>query len=162
VTALYNTAYRIIKEIPWWETILLIKGRNAGVNHIIAEFMGDTLNIIDFLNRSLFCEYSNAYDDVLTKYENKLGIGNIFEHPYPEIEKKYRPLIKIMYEFDIYPDDKTLVEVLLKEYQKQIETMGCNISHWEKEMETWYKGIKTDSDKTQLDIYKNNHDNTGL
>jgi hypothetical protein len=149
-----KTVYTNIKELLWWDSPLFIKDKNTGVNHIIIEYLDETYNIVDFLNYSLFVEYSKAYDDILSKYEDYLKIKSIFEYAYPGIKETYQPILKIIYEYEDYPDDNTLVEALLKEYQSQINTMQYNICEWEKVMAAWYTQIKDNPQEALLDIFK--------
>jgi hypothetical protein len=131
-----------IKEMDWWESPLVIKGGNQGVLRVAAEYLGETYNIVDFLNYSLQFEYSLAYDKILDKYEILLKTDNIFEYGYPEIEAACRPQEKTVYECINFPTDAALVEALLKEYEKKIKDMERNIARWDTAMRAWYTRIQ--------------------
>jgi hypothetical protein len=140
--------------MEWWESPLIIKGRSSGIRHITAAYAGETYNLVDFLNNSLFCEYSEAYDDILAKYEDLLNTESIFEFDYPEIAEKYLPINQLIYEYGGYDDDVSLVEALLKEYEDKLKTIHKHISQWNKELEGWFHGIKNAPEIGKLDIFK--------
>lgn len=143
-----------VKETDWRGNPLTIKGRNQGVQEIIAEYIGETYNIVDFLNHTLLFDYRLAYDKILDKYENLMQTGNILECGYPEIETPCLPLQKTAYESENYPTDTALVEALLKEYEKNYREMEQNIARWDTVMQAWYTRIHSNPDNPKPALSK--------
>jgi hypothetical protein len=136
--------------LSWWDSPLTIKSRNTGLLNIIAEFGDETLPIVDFLNNSFQLEYLAAHDVILTKYENLLQVGCIFDYTYPVIKDTYQPIDTSVCQSTEFPNDTTLVETLLKEYETNHTAMMENINQWDKTLEAWYAAIKDNPDKAKI------------
>jgi hypothetical protein len=134
-------------QIPWWnnETIT-IKGQNAGINHLTVFFDDEQLNILDFLNNSLKAEYASLYETIMSKYEAKLTTGTIFDHNFPETTFTAQDLDPSHYQADT-PDDKALIEALLKDYNNYLDLIKNLFKQYESIVERWYNGLSPDTIK---------------
>lgn len=56
--------------------------------------------------------------------------------------------------FTIKEDDVSLVVVLLKGYSDNVKITHKNISHWYKELESWFHIINSTPGTGKLDIFK--------
>ena len=128
-------------SLPWEQETISIKGRNAGIEHLNVHFDGETLNILDFLNHSLTAEYASRYEEIMSRYEAKLKTGTLFDHGFPETTFTAPKLDISKIAFDAPPDDKTLIEALLKEYNVCVEYIQERFKEYETVVEKWFNGL---------------------
>jgi hypothetical protein len=133
-----ETSVVILKEIPSPDGTVIFKGSNAGVNNIIVEINGHLLNIIDFLNQSLKAAYTDACDDILAKYKNKMQTADLSEYDYPKLTYTPALIDKAFYEIEAYPGDEAVLKALIAEYSAAVKDMTNHMARWTTLMEEWY------------------------
>jgi hypothetical protein len=136
-------------KIPWWNNeSITIKGQNSGINHLTVFFDDEQLNIIDFLNNSLKAEYASLYEAIMSKYEAKLTTGSLFDHGFPETAFTAKDLTTSHYQPTTPPpDDKALIEALLKDYNDYLDFVKNQFKQYETLVERWYNDLSPDTKK---------------
>ena len=137
-----NTIELTETRLPWRSKTITVKGCNAGAEHLTAHFDGDTLTLIDFLNASLNAEYAAIYEEIMSRYEAKLKSGSLFDHGFPEASFVPEKLDISKYASPTPPDDKAMIDTLLKEYNTYLDRIKERFGEYEKKVEGWFNTLQ--------------------
>jgi hypothetical protein len=128
-------------RLPWGQDIIIIKGRNSGIENLTVHFDSETLNIVDFLNHSLNAEYAAIYEQIMSCYEAKLKTGSIFDHNFPEATSAVKKIDLSRLKSPLPTADKELIELLLAEYNTRLDTIKEYFRKYEPTVEKWFSGL---------------------